>query len=157
MNELDTIAASFGTSEPVYKIKVDSRNNLEFIIKNKYMPPKSNDPVERLLAAQWNEYLDKENRRMHRNVNIDSAYSRMLVVIGDVFINCSTLKNPKQSILYKWFNNLDMKYNGPLSVGFIALYRYIVNNGIEKTRDNANPHAKNVIAILELIREKYEV
>ena len=156
MTELEQIAATFGVSEPVFKIKVDSRGDLEFDVKSEYRPAPQTDPVAVLVAMQYSEHLNKEKRCFEKTVNIEGAYNRMINSIRQVTMNTLPLKNPKQSKLYKWLCECDPKYHNPTSVGFIALYRYIVSNSILETRDNTNPYAKNVIAVLELMREKHE-
>jgi hypothetical protein len=160
MSELKDIAASFGSSEPVFEIKINIHGELEFILKNKYVPHKSDDPIQNLVVDLWRETLNKAEGRFESYVNIDYVYADILHLIQDVLQNISPLKNPKQSILYKWLQERHCDsagYNGPLSVGFIALYRYIIWNGISGTRDTENPHAKNVLTVLELMREKHEV
>ena len=156
MSELDTIAATFGSSEPVFKISAQGSTSLYFDVKNQYVPIETNDPVQKLMAASWHESLNKQKGRFEPRVDIEGTYRKILSAIGSVIVGSSPLKNPKQSRLFKWFNNQSTMYNDTLSVGYIALYRYIIANGIKENRDNANPYAKNVLAILELMREKYE-
>jgi len=156
MTELDDIAAKFGTSEPVFKVSLDSSGKLRFEVKNEYKPQESDDPVYTLIASTFSEHLDKHSKRFEARVDIERAYANIINHIRQVVVNASPLKNPKQSKLYKWLCERDPVYHNPSSAGFIALYRYVVANGIEEIRDDTNPHAKNVIAILELMREKYE-
>ena len=156
MTELDKIADSFGVSVPVFKITLDGSGDLRFDLKNKYQVPDSEDPVYKLVAETYNESLNKNKRRFERSHDCARAFGGMMSTIRQVTINASPLKNPKQTRLYKWLSEYNSVYHNPSSVGFIALYRYIMNNGIEETRDNTNPHAKNVLAVLELMREKYE-
>ena len=156
MSELDDIAATFGSSEPVYVVTLDNRGDLDFTVKNQYSPKRTDDPVQALLVEGWREWLDKSSGRFMVSVNIEGAYNRIVETVEQVMVNSSALKNPKQSRLYKWLQTPG-RYNGPTSEGFIALYRYIMDNGIKENRNNTNPYAKNVIAILELMREKYEV
>jgi hypothetical protein len=155
MNELEAIAATFGTSDPVFTVTVD-RDSLGFDVLNKYTPPKTGEPVHDLLVDKWREGLDKRKRRYEAYTDIEGAYRTMVSIVHKVALNSSPLKNPKQSRLFKWLDDHQTRYNDSLSVGYIALYRYIIDKGIKENRDNTNPHAKNVIAILELIREKYE-
>ena len=154
MSELDNIAATFGVSEPIFHVRADSRGDLSFDIKTQYKPEKTDDPVQSLLVDNWRESLDKHGRCFKKHVNVEIAYREMVDTVRETMLQCSQLKNPKQSTLYKWLREIPLVYNGPLSVGFIALYRYIRNEDIT---DDRSPHAKNVIAILELMKEKYEV
>jgi len=157
MNELDAIAASFGVSEPVFKISLSSRGgDLIFDLKNTYQPPDSDDPVYKLIVLTRNETLNKDKRRFESCNNSSSAYASIINTIRRVIVNTSPLKNPMQTKLYKWLCKHGYGYHNSQFAGFIALYRYVMNNGIQDTRDNTNPHAKNVLAILELMREKHE-
>jgi len=157
MSELNDIASTLGTSEPIFKITAERDGQLNFKVKQQYVPTKTGDPVQALIVEAWRESLDVYTKRFEKHINIESAYSTIVDTVQKVFVNCSPLKNPKQSTLYKWLNGMPLRYNGPLSPGFIALYRYIVNCNIQGTGNKNNPHAKNVIAILELMKEKYEV
>jgi hypothetical protein len=73
--------------------------------------------------------------------------------VRKTYENCSPLKNPKQSKLYKWLYENNIKYYDQSAVVFIMLYRYIITNEVENAGSN-NAHGKNVIAILELMKEK---
>jgi hypothetical protein len=162
VNELESIAATFGSSVPVFKIKATGGGELEFSLKNQYSPHDhiTDDPVQKLLAEQWRESLNKSRGCYDVHISIESAYRTILEIVREAMLNASPLKNPKQSRLYDWLQKhptSSIGYNSALSVGFIALYRYIIRYNIVTTRDEDNPHAKNVIAILELMREKYEV
>jgi hypothetical protein len=155
MNELDKIASTFGQSEPVFVITSEdsSHSELRFTVKNKYEPSLTDDPLYNLIAGTFSEYLDKGRKRFEGSVSTDRAYASLIQYIRATILNYSPLKNPKQSKLYKWLGEYNPAYKDS-SEGFIALYRYIVNSGIGDTRDHTNPHAKNVIAILELMKEK---
>src|SRR5208282_3542619 len=100
MNEFDRIAATFRTSEPVFNITVVG-GHLEFTVKNPYKPIKTNDPVQALMVDGWSEYLDMDSRCFKGNANLRNTYNHMFKTVEEVILNCSTLKNPKQSRLYK--------------------------------------------------------
>lgn len=158
MKELDDMAATFGVSEPVFTISVHSGSgDLQFDVKNEYRPAESMDPVYNLMAGTYSERLAKEQRRFEANVDTNMVYDRIVDTIRRVVVNASPLKNPRQSKLYKWLCERDPMYNNPSTVGFIALYRYIIAEHLQDAVDSENPHAKNVLAVLELMREKYEV
>ena len=152
MTELDEIVETFGVSEPVFKIVATAYGELEFKVKNEYTPPVGDEPVSTLLATYYRESLDKYNRCFEKAVNVEGAYSNITSTIRQFALNASPLKNPKQSKLYKWLCSRDITHKNPSAPGFIMLYRYIITHNIGTT----GPHAKNVIAILELMREKYE-
>ena len=88
-------------------------------------------------------------------MNLHGVFHGMVQAIKQLYLNTSPLKNPKQSKTYKWLCDLHTaRYDCPSSVGLIGLYRYIMNNGIEDTRDKTNQHAKNVLAVLEVMKDK---
>ena len=156
MTELAAIADTFGSSEPIFKVTLDYSGDLKFDVKDKYMAPESYDPVHQVVAGTWHETLDVKGGRHISQVDLDGAQRVIVRTSIEIVVNASTLKNPKQSQLYKWLQEHKPRYHNSSSVGFIALYRYIIANDIADTRDNTNPHAINVIAILELMKEKYE-
>lgn len=155
MNELDKIASSFGVSDPVFKIKLGSHGDLEFEVKNEYSPPiVTNDPVYAIVRKQWNESLDKGRKCFTKYVDTKTAYRAILDTVKEVYNAKSPLKNPSQSVMYQWL--CKQEYNGPTMPGFIGLYRYIINNQIGDIRDKNDPRVKNVLAVLELMKEKHE-
>jgi hypothetical protein len=155
MNEIATIADSLGSSKPIFKI-IHKDGDLRFNLKDRYSPPDSTDPVHQLVVSQYSESLDKVGKRYIPNVDTSYVYSIMKEKIQNVVKNCIPLKNPKQSKLYRWLYSGFPGYHEDASAIVISLYRYIVNNNLVGSTDAANPHAKNVIGILELMREKYE-
>ena len=158
MRELATIADTFGTSEPIFVISLDNSGDLDFKVKNKYVPPKDHDdPVVAAVANVYTETLDKRAQRFISSIDTRKAYGNMIRVIRDIVLNANPLKNPKQSRLFKWLCDGNTMYNNSqCSDGFVALYRYICSVDIVHTRSHTDPHAMNVIAILELMRKKYE-
>lgn len=156
MTRLAEIADRFGVSEPVFKITLDATGDIQYTVKNRYKPHESDDPVERLVAETYTENLDKRAGKFIAHVDLNRAYATITNTVLEIVVDASTLKNPKQSKLYKWLCEREPLYHNPAAEGYIALYRYIVANDIVGTRDNTNPHARNVIAILELMKEKYE-
>jgi hypothetical protein len=156
MNELTAIAMTFGVSEPVFTIRPSGRE-LEFTVKNQYQIPPSEDPVYNAVKHHCSERLNVGSRCFFSNVDVRYVWNGMVKTIRETFSNTSPLKNPKQSKLYKWLQDTDALYNNAsCQVGFISLYRYVINNGVDGSRDHENQHAKNLIAILELMKEKHE-
>lgn len=162
MNPLIEIAKVYKQSEPVFKVELKyGGDELRFVVKDQYLPTDENpgaDPILDLLAGEWTENLDKQNRVFRNNVNTERAYYRMMGAIRDFMLIASPLKNPKQSKLYQWlYKQQDMAYNSPSCVGFIALYRYLMREEISRSSAiNSDPHVKNAMMILELMREKYD-
>ena len=156
MSELDEIAASFGVSKPIFVARMSSDNRtIQFDLKERYTPPASDDPVTTLMAEYYSEFLNVDKRCITASTSPDRVFSEIKGYIKQFVVRTSPLKNPKQAKLFKWLNDGSFVYNDASSVGFIALYRYIMNNGIMHTKEKNNPHVKNVVAILELMREKH--
>ena len=158
--QLLDIADKFGTSEPVFKIYIeDDGSRLEFYLKNTYKPDVTNsdDPVEHVVANHYRENYNYNTRSFHKEVHLDAARAIMFTSVYNFFLAFSKFKNPKQSNLGRW---LAVEYNSHYQIdgvhdGIIALYRYIKNNRLElKTKDD--PSVQNVMAILEMMRQKYE-
>lgn len=165
MSELDVLATKFGHSEPVYVLNTIDRyddqgaTRMELVLKNPYDPDSETrdlDPVMQLLAGAYSETFNSRTGAFESCIDLKRVYDNILAMCTKVLANVSPLKNPKQSKLYNWMSNYEGKYNDPSAVGFIALYRYIYVNNVVATRNKSDPHAKNFIAILELMREKYE-
>jgi hypothetical protein len=161
-NDLNRLASEFSASKPVFKIELKYKATyIEFNLKDKYDPKQdaTDDPVSQLLASHWYENYDRDSRCFTPTVDTQKAYGVIVDKVTEFYVENSELKNPNQSKLYKWLRTQpgNQGYNCPTGDGFIALYRYINNNGLqEKCYGVENEHVKNVIAILELMRNKYE-
>lgn len=164
MNQLEQIASTFGTSKPVFiaKLKYDDEH-IELELKDPYDPShgfEGNDPVRKLLVHRWSESLNKETKCFEGSVGFNEAYNDMRNAVVEFFIENSPLKNPRQTKLYKWLSSNDlhqMGYKHPTADGFIALFRYLHAEGYAAIQGHSSsPVTKNVIAILELMRGKYE-
>jgi hypothetical protein len=155
---LKEVANQFGVSKAVFKAAFEEGNtHIEFELKEQYRPQPGHfdDPIAKLLASKYQETFDKTLKRFVHNFSFENIYKDIMKDITLFYIEHTDLKNPKQSRLYKW---LDLSYTNqmkhPASEGFIALYRYIHGNG---GIGRNNMTVENVLAILELMREKYEV
>ena len=156
MTELETLAKRFGVSQPVFKVTLStSGKELIFETKDAYDSGEelTEDPIAKLLAERYSETLNKRETRFEAYVDVDSAFYYIVREFIQFTLNHGVHKKPKQNKLYKWLNQFDCKYNQPLSDGFVTLYRYAVRNG---ALNDSNPHTINVLAVLELMREKYE-
>jgi len=158
VNILKEVAKQFDVSKPLFVAIVDEDDgSIQFQLKEVYRPnPKAfADPIAKLLCHKYQETFDKDLKRFVHSFNFEYAYKDIMKDITLFYIEHTNLKNPKQSRLYKW---LDLSYTNdmrhPASEGFIALYRYIHGNGGIGSNDMT---VENVLAILELMKEKYEV
>jgi len=162
----DTVQEIFdrlGQSEPVFDGQLRD-GELIFTLKEQYDPATADvdhsDPIVKLVVGNYNESFDKHGRRYVKNDRaIEQAQRDVHIFIKRALVAAMPLKNPQQSKLYKWFefgtiNTLHKRE------GLISLYRYVdahfdkrtsrFNNGTDDV------HAKNLVAILEKMKEKYE-
>jgi hypothetical protein len=156
---LENIAATFGVSEPIFKAELMyNGDQVEFSLKNPYRPNVQEllDPVAKILAHEYRESLDRRNKCFKHEISFESAYGRISNKMIEFYVEFSPLKNPKQSKLYKWLCTVNGRYNHPSNEGFIALFRYIHGHKLSMIGNKDNGHVKNVLAILEMMKEKYE-
>ena len=150
---LEDIANSFNNSRPIYVGRiVDGR--VIFELKEVYRPVHSmHDPVYHLMAESFSETLDKPQKKFKTNMNLRGIYERMVDEILQFYYMHSQTKKPKQSMLYKWIKTVKDNINDPAAEGMVALFRYIFNNDGANCNDKTS---QNVMAILELMKEKYD-
>jgi hypothetical protein len=154
MKLLDEIADQFGTSSPVFEAIINNDNQwVEFRLKTVYKPNIKMivDPVAKVVAQHYQEKI--EGRKIVQCTDTDGAYRDIMEELADFYKNYSPLKNPKQSTLYKWLSRMEREYNHPAAEGFIKLYRYLHDDRSPTTSERT---ANNILAILELMREKYD-
>lgn len=165
MNELEKIAETFGQNRPIFEGRI-AGSDIVFTVKPEYAYDPAaqdyNDPIAAVMAAHYNQYLSVGEKRYHKHISLDSVYGQILGYFLKYVENSSELKNPRQTKLYKWLVKLEANQHSPVMPGFIALFRYsrsvhtfsdVESKGILRSDD---PHVKNVIGILELMRAKYE-
>lgn len=156
------IQSKFGRSKPVFTGKLDSSGyGVEFTCAESYDPQTADldhsDPVVQLMVEGYSERFDKQDFFQVYD-NKETIARRMFDSIRQAFKQASPLKNPVQSKLYKWldFNNMNSLHRRE---GIISLYRYVFATSGDDFRfkdGSDNPHAKNLVAILEKMKEKYE-
>lgn len=158
MKLLKEVTKQFGVSKAVFIATVDENDShISFDLKETYKPQPGHfdDPIAKLLASKYQETFDKTLKKFVHSFNYEHIYKDIMKDITLFYVEHTDLKNPKQSRLYKWlalaYTN-EMKH--PASEGFIALYRYIHGQGGIGDNDMT---VENVLAILELMKEKYEV
>jgi hypothetical protein len=157
MIDLEKMAKVFKCSEPIFVVSDSTSNELNFVLKNRYDPKienPDNDPILAVLANNWGEFLDKSHGKFEASVNVDHAYRNMVSHIRDYVLTGTSVKNPKQSKLYKWLRNGDFARHLPTTDGFIAMFKYIRVNQL-KGRLTIE-HETNVLMILHLMMEKYD-
>jgi hypothetical protein len=156
--DLAELTRDLKTSKPVYDVRPYGPDGtaISFVLKDKYSPDKTNilDPIASLVATYYDETLDIGRRRFVKRIDTKQVYRAIVGNIKDFYKMHATLKKPQTSLLYKWLDDMDTQYNHPSSEGFIALYRYIHNNG--GIKGCTAELISNVFAILELMKGKYE-
>lgn len=160
MNILKDIAETFSVSKPVFTAELDpDGTQVNFIVERVQVPfcPEEQvvtDPVIRLVGSRFSQRFETNTRRFVVDIHLPSVYSDIMDTIAEFYRNSSPLKNPTQSRLFKWLKSISpQQYYAPPSEGFIALYRYIENEGAHGCDADV---VRNVLAILEMMREKYE-
>lgn len=158
--EFQHILDSFGVSEPTFCMTVgDHGSYLTFDVKKRYKPTvtSEDDPLVILMADNYRESFEKDVKKFIVDVRESVIYELVLTEIIKFYEKNSGAKKPRQSKTYKWIASMVRGYHHPSSEGFIALYRYIERNDSFRFTADATAHRNNVLAILEIMREKYEV
>ena len=155
------IFAKFGNSKAVFKSKLEG-DSIKFDLIEQYDPATAdldhNDIIVKLAVANYRENFDKYE--LYRSANNKTAVMRdIFVSLKKAFESASPLKNPKQSNLWKWFDYDSITKTQERTEAIILLYRYVHANtdrNLVFSGGSSNPHAKNFLAILEKMKEKYE-
>lgn len=151
----------FGTSKAVF-VGRKGDGGIYFELKEQYDPrAQEGDVVANLVATHYSENFDKQAGYFVKQEGcMDAAARAMFVGIRKAFSNASPLKNPEQSKLYRWMDCDKMTGSLARREGLISLFRYVrANTDGEHFRfegGSDNIHAKNLVAILEKMKEKYE-
>jgi hypothetical protein len=158
---LDEIVDGFGASLPIFRGELrDDGETVEFTLKDPYEPEKGllvEDPVLRLALEMRREQYNYRNQNFEDATESHHIYTHMVRALLSAFLHYSELKNPKQTKLFKWLQSMDDKYNHPSVEAFVSLYRYAATHSLaERNAPKSSAHAKNMIAIMELIKDKYE-
>lgn len=161
-NTLENIAATFGVSDPIFIAELrHTRDQIDFKVKNPYQPSADDytDHIEHLVVGCYQERFIRQETKFVNETRCENVYRQIISEIRAVYEKYSGLKNPKQSKLYKWLYTMQDRYNDPLFEGFISLYRYMHKNSDGQGRFNNgpdNPHVKNILTILERMKDKHE-
>lgn len=156
MNLITEALSKFKNSEPVFIATLsEDKSSVKFVPENPYVPNPQDytDPIDVLIAEQFRESFNRDDKRFVCNLDYMDVWRHIRDTLVDVYEQHSEAKKPRQTSLYKWLEYIS--YNE----GFVHLYRYLAENANERFRfdgDANNPHVKNFLAILELMKEKYE-
>jgi len=159
---LQDIQVKFGVSEPIFNVSLaKDKSEIRIEVQNQYKPPTENitDPVEKFMAERYEEHYDRRAKRWVKDDICQNTYRAMVEVVCDTYVTASPLKNPRQSNMYKWLRGDCRQYGHICNDGFIMLYRYIENNRNVAGRFDGgrdNKCLKNLLGILEKMKEKYE-
>lgn len=158
---LKEIHNKFGHSKAIFRKTHNDGKSITFECSGKYDPKSADldhsDPAVKMMVECYSEYFDKQSLYEALD-NSGRVLQNMFFAIKEAFLYASPLKNPQQSKLYKWleFGTINHPNNRE---GIVALYRYMAKNTDSSRRFEGgpnNPHAKNLVAILEKLKEKYE-
>lgn len=157
-SELQDLARVFKVSKPVFTLRLANEDTRVCSqLKEKYDPfvdaRLDPDPVVMILAGNYRENYVKSSRKMVANINIDETYSSIMRKIIEFYHIKSPLKSPGNSHLAKWLRSVQNRINEPYSKPVLNLYRYM--HSIQHKPKN-DPNVLNVLAILQLMMEKYE-
>jgi hypothetical protein len=152
---LEDIAKQFAVSKPVFVAEMHDEGEAVYFVVNSipaYDADSFEDPVTKMIARRFSQSFNANERRFVRTTHTGGVYYDIVDSISSFYEEHSQLKNPKQSRLYKWLRSVN--YDHTAAEGFIALYRYIAKHdtGIRCSPDVI----ANTLAILEMMREKYE-
>ena len=164
----DTLKELFdklGNSEPIFVLDDDREYLDEIVLKVKeqyaaedHIEDKS-DPVERIMAYKYREYFNRERKRfVIGEYVLDNARTDIYSRLKKLYVNTSTLKKPSHSKLYNFMDNFDVSDLERQEL-IVSLFRYVSKhvdgNNCFTNKINC-PHAKNFLAILEAMKDKYE-
>lgn len=157
MEKLSAAIATLSHSEPTFRVSIEK----EYVIiklKHKYthvtMP--HDDAITALAKQCSSEGYNTLDRTFRNTTTPNVMYTLLITEVFGFFVNKSPLKNPRQSHMYRWLAGLrGLGYNHRTSEGMLALYQYIYDNKLSSVH-RGDARVKNVLAILELMKEKYE-
>ena len=161
---LEKIEEAFSVSKAVFIGAKAEGGDIEFTVKTPYDPMSAKldhtDPVVKRMVESYSENFNRYEGRYNLNSCKDRVWGIILRALSTAYINASPLKNPIQSKTYKWFvNDIDRHGDDRLREGLLELYRYVITHTTGEFRfynGSDNPHAKNLVAIVEKLRDKYE-
>ena len=158
---LEDISASFKVSEPIFTGEIRYEGaEIRFTIKSPYSPDPNDytDCVAKLVAEQYSERFDRRKCTFINDTNMCGVWANIVYSLRRLYEVYGGLKNPRSSKHYKWLNAIANRQNHIYGDGIIALYRYMrLHAAAEDNRFHSgasNPHVKNILAILEKIRDK---
>lgn len=160
------ILSTFRNSEPVFVAKNENRDMTDYVsfdVQNAYhpnddLPP--GDPLETIAINLWSESFDRSSFSFKTSDRLqESIRDSLELKIKKAFISASALKNPQQSKLYKFLCGFrcDSLYKQELYVSLLRyIHPYIEPSKVQFHSGSDCPHAKNLVAILEKVKDKYE-
>lgn len=162
MESLLEYIKDFKNTEPIFHIKLSSDSeDVSLVPLSEYKPtPKQDDQISELVCESFCESFKVNKYKEGYVSNIDAIISKSVKQIrGSVhkFLDKNLpMRNPRQSKLYRWaYREMPTEANESL----LHFYKYIEPHcdGSFKIKDSADKgHVSNAIAIIELIRGKYE-
>jgi hypothetical protein len=117
------------------------------------------DPIVKMMIEEYSEIYDKHNRKyVVDETMLFEVLNAMSRRIKKSFLMASPLKKPQNSATFKWLEGFSLKDEG-MRDNLMALYRYVFKHTDDRydfDGSSESPHAKNLVAIIEKMRSKYE-
>ncbi len=155
--------SKLGNSRPIFKLHVDfKKERVDSKLINEYCPvADENDPISVLVCSHFRENL-QDDKFVKDYDSIKKSVVQEIKLNLKRFIDChGGFKNAKQSAIFRFMNS----YNTPepLIDGLVYLYKYCKSLGMATngtftagTTGVEQKHIDNILAIIELMRSKFE-
>lgn len=164
MNRLLEYTKDFQCSEPIFKLSVSKdRSEIHSELLNEPVSPSpiEGDVLSELVCYEFSQSFNLKKKVFE--INLEHIAEKAMASLRHhmrslVEWNLDT-KAPKQSKLYRWMRS-NMEDTDAINSGLLLLYKYARQNGFQPLNINLrikhDEHLRNILLILEAMREKYE-
>lgn len=152
-------------SKAVFSAELGNQN-LYFHVKNPLVlnPDDYSDPLESLIVKLNSESFSRGPGILPRHTRYCSpgtVLSNIKSTLIKIYERNCGLKNPKLSAVHKFIRNVELRNTSSVINGLVLLYRYAGINCNDKKMLAGGygidePHIKNIIAILNKMKDKYD-
>lgn len=158
---LDKYISALGSSRPIFTLNVShDKDDVHSRLVEEYVPvPDPNDPISVLVCAAFAEKLS-DNKFVPDSYYIkDSVYRTIKREMRMFITKHGGFKNANQSAIFRFMSAM-RDTPGPATDGLVYLYRYSKSLGMAINGDFPvgvdQKHIDNMLAIIELMRSKFE-
>jgi hypothetical protein len=151
---------------PIFALKMsDSSWSKDYVAFNSMpdhrhtMKPTTTDPVDKLAADMAMCVFNARIKRYESPTGVaEKIASEIISQVRQTVLRYSEAKHPKQTRLYRFMENITIRSLSPQESNIMLhLYRYKCNNEADMiSKGSKSVHVANVMAILNLMREKHE-